>query len=204
MLEIFLGGGVLMYPLALCSAIALAIILERLWTLRLESVAPANLVYEVWQLIETNQISGEKMNLLKRKYPLGAVLASGLSSSKFGRMVMDEQMQATAVQKIHRLKRFTNMLGTIAMIAPLLGLLGTVVGMIEIFVSFQATASASAGFIARGISQALITTAFGLAIAIPAVAFHRFLLRRLDDIAVEMEHQASILLNMMFRSSAKR
>ncbi len=204
MLEIFLGGGVLMYPLALCSAIALAIILERLWTLRLESVVPANLVYEVWQLVEANQISGEKMNLLKRKYPLGAVLVSGLSSSKFGRVVMDEQMQATAVQKTHRLKRFINMLGTIAMIAPLLGLLGTVVGMIEIFVSFQATASASAGFIARGISQALITTAFGLAIAIPAVAFHRFLLRRLDDIAVEMENQASILLNMMFRSSSKR
>lgn len=204
MLEIFLGGGLLMYPLALCSVIAVAIILERLWVLRLENVAPTNLVYEVWQLVETNQINGEKMNALKRRYPLGAVLAAGLSSSKFGRSVMSEQMQTTATQKIHSLKKFLNMLGTIAMISPLLGLLGTVVGMIEIFISFQATATASSSFIAGGISQALITTAAGIAIAVPAVIFHRFLLRRLDDIAVEIEVQASILLSMMFRSGLKR
>ncbi len=193
-----------MYPLALCSVIAVAIILERLWVLRLDNVAPANLVYEVWQLVETNQINGEKMNTLKRRYPLGAVLAAGMSSSKFGRSVMSEQMQTTATQKMHSLKKFLNMLGTIAMVSPLLGLLGTVVGMIEIFISFQATATASASFIAGGISQALITTATGIAIAVPAVVFHRFLLRRLDDIAVEFEVQGSILLSMMFRSGLKR
>ncbi len=204
MLEIFLGGGPLMYPLALCSVLAVAIVLERLWVLRKDNVSPPNLVYEVWRLIENNQITGDQMNALKKRYSLGAILTSGLSSSKYGRAVMREQMEATAAQKIHYLKRFINMLGTIAVISPLLGLLGTVVGMIEIFISFQAADSGSPSFMARGISQALISTAFGLSIAIPAVGFHRFLLKRLDDIAVEMEHQSSILLNLMFRSSSNR
>lgn len=204
MLDIFLSGGPLMYPLAVCSTIALAIILERLWVLRLGNVVPANLVYEVWKLVEANQISSEQMNKLKNRYPLGAVLTSGLSSSKYGRTVMSEQMENIATQKIHRLKRFINMLGTIAVISPLLGLLGTVIGMIEIFISFRISDTGSPGFIASGIAQALVSTAFGLSIAIPAVVFHRFLLRRLDDIAVEMEHQSSILLNLMFRSGVRR
>ena len=193
-----------MYPLLLLSVIGTAIVLERLWVLRIENIAPSNLVYEVWKLVESNQISGEQMNRIKQRYPLGAVLTSGLSSSRYGRTGMDEQMQNTATRKIHRLKRFINMLGTIAVISPLLGLLGTVVGMIEIFISFRISETGSPAFIASGISQALITTAFGLSIAIPAVAFHRFFLRRLDDIAVEMEHQSSILLNLMFRSSIRK
>lgn len=204
MLEIFLGGGPLMYPLALCSILAFAIILERLWVLRKDNIAPPNLVYEVWRLVENNQAGGEQISALKKRYSLGSILAAGLTSSKYGRAVMREQMEATAAQKSHYLKKFINMLGTIAVISPLLGLLGTVVGMIEIFISFQSSTSGSPDFMARGISQALISTAFGLSIAIPSVAFHRFLLKRLDDITVEMEHQAAILLNLMFRSGSNR
>ena len=191
-----------MYPLALCSIFALAIIFERLWVLRLNKVAPADLVYEVWKLVESNQSKGKKMQDLVARFPLATVFLAGLNSSKYGREVMVEQLQNTASQELHHLKRFLNMLGTIAVISPLLGLLGTVLGMIELFITFRSSLSGEPNFIASGIAQALITTAFGLAIAIPSVAFHRFFLRNLDDIAVAMEHQCAILINLLFRTSS--
>ncbi len=188
-----------MYPLALCSIIALAIILERLWVLREENIAPPHFVNEIWHMVETNQLSGEQINRLQKRSPLARILMAGLNSSKHGRLVMREQMEEEAGHSVHQLKRFLNMLGTIAVISPLLGLLGTVVGMIEVFISFQAASSPS--FMARGISQALLTTAFGISIAIPVVICHRFFIRKVEDLTLAMEHQASILVNLMFRSS---
>ena len=201
MLELFFAGGILMYPLALCSIIALAIILERLWILRQDRIAPPHLVSEIWHLVETNQLSAEQLNRLQKQSPLAKILAAGLGSTKHGRIVMQEQMEEEASHSIHRLKRFLNMLGTIAVIAPLLGLLGTVVGMIEVFISFQGSASPT--FMARGISQALLTTAFGISIAIPVVICHRFFIRKVEDLAFAMEHQASMLVNLMFRAEGK-
>lgn len=191
-----------MYPLALCSVIGLAIILEKLWVLREERIAPPHFVNRIWHLVETNQLSGEQLNRLQKQGPLARILVTGLNSSKHGRLIMREQMEEEAAHSIHHLKRFLNMLGTIAVISPLLGLLGTVVGMIEVFISFQA-ASSSPAFMARGISQALLTTAFGISIAIPVVVCHRFFIRRIEDLALAMEHQASILLNLMFKPSQR-
>ena len=200
MLEIFFAGGLLMYPLALCSILGLAVVLERLWVLRHGHVAPPNLVHELWNLVEHNQLSAEKLSRIGRRYPLGMILAVGLNNSKYGREEMSRRMEEEAAQQVHQLKRFLNLLGTIAVISPLLGLLGTVLGMIEVFFSFQDSASPS--FMARGISQALLTTAYGLAIAIPVVVCHRFFIRKLEDISVAMERQASILVNLMFRPRA--
>ena len=197
MLEIFFAGGLLMYPLALCSILGFAIVLERAWVLRQSHVSPSNLVHELWNLVENNQLSAEKLSRISRRYPLGMILAVGLNNSKYGREEMSRRMEEEAAQQVHQLKRFLNMLGTIAVISPLLGLLGTVLGMIEVFFSFQESASPS--FMARGISQALLTTAYGLAIAIPVVVCHRFFIRRLEDISVAMERQASRLVNLMFR-----
>lgn len=201
MLELFLAGGILMYPLALCSIVAVAIILERIWVLRRDSIAPSHLVNDVWHLVESNQLSGERINRIQKSGPLGRILIAGLNSSRHGRILMREQMEEEAAHCIHGLKRFLNMLGTIAVIAPLLGLLGTVLGMIEVFLSFQGGSSPT--FMARGISQALLTTAFGLSLAIPALICHRFFMRKIEDLALEMEHQASMLVNLMFRSGGK-
>ena len=197
MLEIFFAGGLVMYPLALCSILGFAIVLERAWVLRQGHVSPPNLVHEIWNLVENNQLSAEKLSRISQRYPLGMILAVGLNNSKYGREEMGRRMEEEAAQQVHQLKRFLSMLGTIAVISPLLGLLGTVLGMIEVFFSFQESASPS--FMARGISQALLTTAYGLAIAIPVVVCHRFFMRRLEDISVAMERQASSLVNLMFR-----
>ncbi len=197
MLEIFLAGGPVMYFLTLFSVVGCAVILERLWVLRKRNVAPPELVYRLWDLVESKQLSSEQMDKMSQRYPLGRILMAGLNHSKYGRDEMSLRMEEEAAQQVNKLKRFLNALGTVAVVSPLLGLLGTVLGMIEVFFSFQETASPS--FMARGISQALLTTAYGLIIAIPAVVFHRMFIRRLEDISVEMERQASVLLSMMFR-----
>ena len=198
MLELFFAGGVLMYPLVLCSVCAFAIVVERTWALRRGYVAPPHLINDIWQLVESNQLSSEHLTHIQNSSPLGSILVAGLNNAKHGQALMREQMEAAAAISIHRLKRFLTMLGTIAVIAPLLGLLGTVLGMIEIFISFQGVASPR--FMARGISQALLTTAFGLSLAIPALICHRYFVRKIEDITLEMEYQASLLVNLMFHS----
>ena len=201
MLELFFAGGALMYPLALCSVVAVAIILDRAWALRRSNVAPPHLINHVWHLVESNQLAGEHLNSIQKSCPLGSILVAGLNNAGHGRNLMREQMEEKAAHCIHKLRRFLNMLGTIAVIAPLLGLLGTVLGMIEVFISFQGSSSPT--FMARGISQALLTTAFGLSLAIPVLICHRYFVRKIEDIALEMEHQASMLANLMFRSVRK-
>src|SRR5690606_15426394 len=132
-LEIITSGGWLVTPIVLCSAIVLGISLERYWTLNTAELAPPHLLAQVWGWIKNNQVDASKLRELKQSSKLGQILAAGLSNSKHGREVMKDSIQESASQVVHELERYISVLGTIANIAPLLGLLGTVIGMIQVF-----------------------------------------------------------------------
>lgn len=184
-----------MLPIVLCSIAAFGICLERLWTLRPDKIAPIGLVGQVWGWIKKNQLDSKKITSLGRHSSLGRILAVGLINSKYGRDIMKESIAETASHEIHKMERFLNTLGTIAAITPLLGLLGTVMGMIKVFTAIVVEGSGNATVLAGGISEALITTAAGLTVGIPALFFHRFFTRRIEEISINMEQQAIKLVD---------
>ncbi len=196
MWELVKAGGWMMLPIILCSIATVAIVAERLWTLRVSRVAPPHLLGQVWRMIKDKQLNKDKLKELRNSSPLGQILAAGLTNSKHGREIMKECIEESASRVIHEMERYLNALGTIAAMAPLLGLLGTVFGMIEIFSGFMDNGQANAGQLAGGIGKALVTTAAGLIVAIPAVFFHRYLLRRVDEIVVTMEQEAIKLVEV--------
>jgi len=196
-IEIFLAGGFLMWPILLCSLVVIGVSLERYWTLNPAKIAPKTLLAQVWSWIKNNQVDASKLRELKQSSPLGQILAAGLSNSKHGREVMKDSIQEAANQVIHDLERYINILGTIANVVPLMGLLGTVFGMIEVFNAIMLQGSGNTGVLAGGISVALYTTAFGLLVAIPAMIAHRFFQRRIDSIVVTMEEEAIKLVDAL-------
>nr|WP_245399695.1 MotA/TolQ/ExbB proton channel family protein [Atopomonas sediminilitoris] len=195
--ELVSAGGWMMLPIILCSIMAVAITAERLWSLRPSKVTPAHLVGQVWRWIKDKQLNSQKLRELRSDSPLGEILAAGLANSKHGREIMKECIEEAAQRVIHDLEKYLNALGSIAAVAPLLGLLGTVLGMIEIFSAFTGAGMANAPVLASGISKALITTAAGLMVAIPALFFHRYLLRRVDELVVGMEQEAVKLVEVV-------
>jgi len=195
--ELLKAGGILMVPIVACSILALAIVLERFWSLRASRVAPPQSINELWRWIKKKELNGRKLKALQGSSPLGRVLAGGLINAKHGREVMKESIEHEASQVIHELERFLNPLGTIATIAPLLGLLGTVIGMIKVFAEIQLAGVGNAGNLAGGISEALITTAAGLSVAIPALIRHRYFIRRVDELVVNMEQEAIKLVEVV-------
>jgi biopolymer transport protein ExbB len=195
--ELVKSGGWMMLPIILCSIIAGAIIAERLWTLRVSRVTPQHLLGKVWLLIKEKKLDQQKLRELRASSPLGEVLAAGLANSRHGREIMKECIQEAAARVIHEMERYMNALGTIASMAPLLGLLGTVLGMIQIFSAFTGSQMANASVLAGGISTALVTTAAGLIVGIPALFFHRFLQRRIDELVVGMEQEAIKLVEVV-------
>lgn len=197
MLEVIQAGGWLMVPILLCSVVAVAISVERLWTLQRSRITPKDLLEQVWSSIVNNQLDAQRLKDLRGSSPLGQVLAAGIANAKRGRWVMKEAMEESAGQVTHDLERYLTSLGIVASICPLLGLLGTVVGMIKVFTALMLEGAGNANVLAGGISQALITTAAGLSVAIPALMFHRFFLRRVDDLVVTMEQEASKLLEII-------
>ncbi|MFP8966068.1 MotA/TolQ/ExbB proton channel family protein [Pokkaliibacter sp. CJK22405] len=197
MLELIIAGGWTMVPLLLCSIIALAICLERFWTLRRHRVAPTYLLAEVWESISQHRLDNARLQSLRKGSPLGEIMAAGLLNAKHGRDVMKESIEEAAAQVVHELERYLSTLGSIAGIAPLLGLLGTVIGMIKIFAQITQAGSGNTAMLAGGISEALLTTATGLVIAIPAVFCHRMLQRRVDTLVVDMEAQVVKLVEMV-------
>ncbi len=184
-----------MLPILLCSIAAFGICMERLWTLRPSKIAPSGLAAQVWAWIRNNQLDSKRVKSLGRHSSLGRILAVGLINSKHGREIMKESIAETASHEIHNMQRFLNALGTIAAITPLLGLLGTVIGMIRVFTAIVVEGSGNAAVLAGGISEALITTAAGLTVGIPALFFHRFFTRRIEEISVDMEQQAIKLVD---------
>lgn len=197
MLDLLKPGGVVMFPLLLCSVLALAIIIERFWTLRISRLAPKALVNDLWGWIKRKELDSKKLRELKEAAPIGRILAAGLVNAKHGRDIMKESIQEEASHVVHEMERFLTGLGTVAAIAPLLGLLGTVIGMIKVFAQLQLEGAGNAAALAGGISEALITTAAGLTVAIPALIFHRYFLRRVDEIVIDMEQDALRLVEII-------
>lgn len=197
MWELISAGGWLMLPIVLSSVVAVAIVFERLWALRSSRVAPANLLGQVWRWVKEGQLDAARLKSLRADSPLGEILAAGLSSTRHGREIMKESIQEAATKVIHELERYLNTLGTIAAITPLLGLLGTVIGMIDVFTAVMMQGTGNTAVLAGGISKALITTAAGLTVAIPALFFHRFFIRRVDELVVAMEQEATKLVEVV-------
>ena len=201
MLELVQSGGWLMAPILLCSIVAVAICLERAWALRTTRVAPDGLVAEAWHRAARDEAaSHENLANFGGGRPLARILAAGIAERGGGerrRERMKEAMAEASGPVLHEMERYLTALGTIASISPLLGLLGTVIGMIEVFALLVGEGTGNAAVLAGGISKALITTAAGLAAAIPALILHRYFLRRVDELAVTMEHQASRLVELV-------
>lgn len=197
MFDVIVAGGWLMLPIMICSLFVVAIGAERYWSLNPAKVAPKTLLAQVWSWIKNNQLDGTRIRELKQSSPLGRILAAGLSNSKHGREVMKDSIQEAAGQVIHELERYMTPLGTIAAIAPLLGLLGTVIGMIKVFTAIMLQGTGNTGVLAGGISEALITTAAGMTVAIPAIILQRYFLRRIDTLVVTMEEEASKLVDAL-------
>ncbi|WP_188151256.1 MotA/TolQ/ExbB proton channel family protein [Teredinibacter waterburyi] len=197
MFEIIASGGWLMLPIIICSIAVIAISVERYWSLNPAKIAPKHQLGQVWSWIQKNQLDSEKLKELRRSSQLGRILAAGLSNSKHGRDVMKDSIQEAASQVVHDMERYLGALGTIAAIAPLFGLLGTVIGMIKVFTALNLEGAGNAGVLAGGISEALITTAAGLTVAIPAMMAHRFYVRRVDTLVVTMEQEAIKLVDAL-------
>ena len=192
-----MAGGWLIIPLLICSVAVVVISIERYMTLRTSKVIPVNLLGRVWVWLKERPVTGDRLAELSDSSPLGQVLAAGLSNATHGREVMKDSIEEAANQVIHELERYVSVLGTIAAIAPLIGLLGTVVGMIKVFTAIMLEGTGNAGVLAGGISEALITTAAGLTVAIPAMVCHRYFERRIDSLVIEMESQAVTLIDAM-------
>ena len=208
MLELMQSGGWLMVPILACSVGAVAICIERAWALQASRVAPDDLLDAARE-----PDPAARFGNVTADSPLGRILLAGLASTRGERGLMDrdlmdrdlmdrdlmkmEAMEGAAGPVVHELERHLTLLGTIAAISPLLGLLGTVIGMIQVFTTLVADGVANPGLLAEGISKALVTTAAGLGVAIPALFFHRYFLRRVDELAVSMEHAASRLVEMV-------
>ena len=187
MWEIVLAGGPFMWPIILCSVIAIAIVLERLWTLQLRRIVPPDLTRRIWQLVESGQVSDRVITALDSNSPLGKLLAVGLANRHRSRAVMMERLEDAGRHVTHDLDRFLNTLGTIATVAPLLGLLGTVAGIIKAFNALYAGGLGDPRALSGGIAQALLTTAAGLCVAIPSFVAFRYLRGRVDAIVIQME-----------------
>ena len=197
MLEILEQGGWLMLPIIACSVVSLAIIAERFWSLSSEKIIPSKLVSSVWQLHKAGKLDKSKVETLSQSSPLGRVLAAGINNSSYGREIMKESVEEAGRVVVYELERFLNTLGTIASITPLLGLLGTVLGMINVFAAIVTHGVGDPAVLAGGISQALITTASGLTVAIPSLMFYRYFTGRVDGLVIRMEDEAVKMIEMM-------
>ena len=197
MFEIVKSGGPVMVPIILASIIAAAIFLERLWTLQQRRVLPAELTEKVWKWVEQRQIQDKHIVALQQNSPLGKILAAGLANRHRDRAIIKEAIEDTGRHVVHELERFIGTLGTIASISPLLGLLGTVVGMIRTFNAIQTEGVGDPAALGGGIAEALITTAAGLTVAIPALLGYKFLRGRVDSLVVQMEKESIKLVQAM-------
>jgi biopolymer transport protein ExbB len=187
MWELVRAGGPFMWPIIVCSVAAVGILLERLWTLQRKRVLPEELIKKVAQFADAEQVSPKVIEALEKNSPLGRVLAAALANRDRGREIMMERVEDTGRHVVHELERFLNTLGTIASISPLLGLLGTVTGIIRAFNAVMLGGMGDPRLLAGGISEALITTAGGLAVAIPSFIAYRYLRGKVERIVIDME-----------------
>ena len=194
-LEILMAGGWAMVPILICSAAALAIVLERFWTLRRSAVLPPGLADEVREWSRAEKLDPQHLQALSAGSPLGELLASALVVRNRPRELIKERIEDTGRHVVHRMERYLSSLGTIALIGPLLGLFGTVIGLIRMFMAVMAGGIGDPAKMAGGIGEALICTASGLTVAIPAYVLHRYFRSRVAGYCVDMEKQATALLD---------
>ncbi len=201
MLEIILAGGWLMAPILLCSTLSVAIIIERFWTLRKSKVTPKGLDNTVEDWAARHELDQRHLQQLRIESPLGRIYAVALENRSRPRDVIKEAVEDIGRHVVHDLERFLNTLGTIAGISPLLGLLGTVIGMIKVFSTIMISGVGDANVLAGGISQALITTAAGLTVAIPSYFFYRFFRGMVAEYVISMEEKAISLIDCIERGN---
>jgi biopolymer transport protein ExbB len=195
--EFVKAGGWMMLPIVICSIVSMAIVIERFWSLQRRRITPGNLVAQVWQWARSDVLDEKRIESLRSGSPLGRVLAAGLVNRTYEREVMKESIEEVGRHVIYELGRYLNSLGTIAAISPLLGLLGTVIGMIKVFAAITTQGVGDASILAGGISEALITTAAGLSVAIPTLMFHRYFRGRVEGFVVTMEQEALKLVEAL-------
>jgi biopolymer transport protein ExbB len=203
MVEIVKSGGWLMAPIILCAILTMGIILERFWTLQQKRVIPEDLTSKVWGWVKKDALDQRQIQTLHQGSPLGQILAAGLINRDRERSVMKDSIEDTGRHVVHELERYLDTLGTVAAISPLLGLLGTVFGMIEVFAAITTQGIGNPTVLAGGIAQALITTAAGLTVAIPALIGHRYYRNRVDTLVVNMEKEAIKLVEALHRRQAR-
>jgi biopolymer transport protein ExbB len=197
MWEIIRAGGGFMWPIILCSVVAVAIILERLWALQTNRVIPRDLSEKVWNWIQADQLSDKLITALQQNSPLGELLAIGIANRNKPRALMVERLQDGGRHVVHELERFLNTLGTIAAVSPLLGLLGTVAGIIRAFNAITPNGVGDPRILSGGIGEALVTTAAGLCVAIPSLIAYRFLRGKVERLVVRMEKEAMRLVDAL-------
>lgn len=195
MFEIIKAGGWLMLPIIACSIIATAICVERMLALRISKVAPPQLLGEVWGWIKNNQLDANKIRELKQSSPLGLLFAAGLSNARHGREIMKESLEESAAVAVHGMERYLNALGTVAVVAPMLGLIGSVLGIMNVFNEIRFHGTGDPGVLAGGISEALITTASGLLVAVPTTIMHRFFNGRITTLVLMLEQETLKLVD---------
>jgi len=195
--ELVKAGGWPMVPLLLLGVLALAIVLERFWSLRRNEVLPPGLGQEVRNWAARGKLDASHIESLRANSPLGALLAAALEARNRPREQIRERIEDTGRHLVHRMGRFLNALGTIASAGPLLGLLGTVVGMIQMFLGILDHGVGDVNQLAGGIGKALVCTATGMIVAIPALMFHRYFRGRIDGYVIEMEQEAGALLDSL-------
>lgn len=199
MYELFLKGGLLMYPIAFCSIVALGIFLERLWALRKARVIPREFLLEAIDLVAKGKLT-EAMTMCKRTdASVAHIIYAGLAHFGKSREAIKERMEEVGRREVANLERYISVVGTIAGVSPLLGLLGTVSGMIKSFNVIALQGVAEPGALAGGISEALLTTAAGLIVAIPSFVMHRYLRNRVHSLALEMEEASLRVLDLLSR-----
>ena len=197
MYEIIKAGGWLMWPLILCSVISIAIITERFWALRRGRILPKQVMAQIWTWYKRNELTNEAIQSLREGSPLGRVLAAGLMNRRHSRAVMKESIEEAGRVEVHEMERFLNTLGTIAAVAPLLGLLGSVVGLMEVFSSMTTHGVGNPQALGAGISKIMIATASGLAVAIPSLIFYRYFQGLVDEFAISLEQEAIKLVEVL-------
>jgi len=197
MYELIKSGGPVMIPIILLAIIAMAIIVERFWSLRRKEVFPPGLGVEVREWARGRELDAKHIEVLRRNSPLGELLAAALDMRHKPREMMKERVEDVGRHVVHELEKFLNTLGTIAGVAPLLGLLGTVLGIIEMFMMILKTGVGDANQLAGGIGQALVSTAGGIILAIPALMFYRYFRGLINEYVIDMEKQAIALMDVL-------
>lgn len=203
MLELLTAGGWLIWPIILCSIIALAIVIDKFRSLGAARVIPAALYINIEQLVEKKQLTSAHLNALAEQSALGKVFSTAISHAHLSKSELKATVEDSGRHQVHEMEKYLSTLGSIAAVTPLLGLLGTVVGMIKVFAAITTVGIGQPQELAEGISQALVTTAAGLTVAIPSLLFYRYFKSRIEALSVDMEREVLRLFALIDRTKAQ-